>query len=153
MKINFVRSKESLKSKAVFIGTLAFLVFPAGFGASLVAGATATIAYAAYKTLERKMEETALDENVDAVDVIDAVLEDKEFKDIAEPTSLYIVSGAIIALGLPGVVGLALTATLIVLSRKALHTIYSCGGRRETALSREWAISVKLDDKTYRFAI
>lgn len=152
IKTTFIRGEKTVKSTAAAIGTLAFFLFPGGMGASIVAGATAAIGYAAYKAIERKMEEAAITDS-EVIDVIDEVLDDKEFRSVAHPATFYIVSGAIIA-WIPGsVMGFIVGAALIYAARKALWTLYSNGGRVETTLARDWVFNLTLDGKKYRFAI
>lgn len=134
-KLNKLRKVR--KSTAMACASIAFLITPAGFGLSLVVGAAAAIASAAYDVYSHNTKEELS---------MDDLFEDEIFNEIAEHAVLVAGCGIIMAtpIGL-GALGIAIKLGLFVAWRRLWHMVIT-KSNRTPYFNSQWAFKFRIDD-------
>lgn len=122
------------KTKAFTVGTIAFLITPAGFGVSLIVGAAAAIITAACEAYA----------DAETTDI--ELMETDSFRAVADSATLYGICGFILAAPNPiGLPGTFIKLGLCYIARPLWHFVVTEEGRKPN-LDKHWFKMSKVVD-------
>lgn len=136
----FTNVRNTTKAKSFAVGCFVFWLTPAGFAASLFAGAVAAIVTAAGDIASKSNDPEGVDLSTS-----------KEFNEIAQPALLTVTAATILALPIGGLFGFALKIGMILGARRVLFAAFS-KTNVGCFINELWVFNFRLDGCSYKFS-